>query len=261
VGVRIDAYVVDVVALGKLIERPLWHILFDLRRDARTDDILFGVFDPIARTRHHIRPDRVIVRSTGAGRFEQVPDDDLAATPFLQQSTREYLERPHGSGCTLQWLLRELPTIDGYPYAYEITTGHRRGWVCSALAAASPPRGLTPPLYDDLCRLFSRMLKRYQCGFTVKQEDKVPQGLDGFPFVPNEDTLDAMAPYPPRDWERLIELIELLFQCQSNFGPPPGWQTADDEIDWNQYVSQMLGSFLRMRRVELENKYLVSFIG
>jgi hypothetical protein len=260
VGVRIDAYVVDIVALGKLIDRPLWRVLSDLRRDARADDILFGVYDPTARTRYHVRPDRLIICRTGADRFEEVSDDELTATPFLQQSTREYLERPHGSGCTLQWLLRELPAIDGYRYAYEITTGHRRGWICSAMAAASPPRGLTPPLHDDLCRLFSRMLKRYRCGFAIKK-DKVPQLFEGFPFIPNEDALDTMALYPPRDWERLIELIELLFQHQSNFGPPPGWQAADDEIDWNQYVSQMLRSFLRMRQVELENKYLVSFIG
>jgi hypothetical protein len=61
-GIRVDAFVVDVVQFGALIERPLWQILAATSQVAFDGDVIFGAYDLATHTRFLIQADHRIAR-------------------------------------------------------------------------------------------------------------------------------------------------------------------------------------------------------
>src|SRR5688572_3919236 len=117
-GVRIDAHAADVLALGRVLERPLWRILLDVlaeHADTAPDDVLFSVFDPSVRDLYHVMGRRGILRSRipEGWKPQSIDEEQLRGEPFLRQSMRQYLEGPLSSALTLKSLPRELPTRTG----------------------------------------------------------------------------------------------------------------------------------------------------
>src|SRR5678809_328130 len=128
-GIRVDAFVVDVVQFGALIERPLWRILTETSQVEFDGDAIFGAYDRATQTRFLIRADHRIARYRPGAGVVEVPPDELRSDPFLRQTTREYIAQ--GSSYDLSFLLRTwslFPTkrVSGRSPAATAACGSRR---------------------------------------------------------------------------------------------------------------------------------------
>ena len=259
-GIRIEAYAVDVAAFGRLLERPLWRILLDLSQTPQGDDILFNVDRPTAR--YAVIRGRGIVRWThhdDDASWSDVGEGELPGVPDLQQPLRDYVAG--GSSFDLSFLLHDHPFVDGARYAREVTSGYKRWWIGSLLAAARGLWGATPA-FIELAGYLARILRRWDCGFPLEPHDAaVIPAPPTFPVVPADDADNWMAVFDESETRRLVELLHLLMQSQPTFGRPPLDKLPDDETDWQDYVSGMAGRFLEVPRFELPNLHLVTFIG
>src|SRR5690242_4996087 len=97
-GIRIDAFAIDTPRFCRALEVTLWHVLSQVARRAPRDHFLFHVFEPETQFRYVICPDGRILCTSRDGAREFLQDDQLAASPFLQQSCFAYLRDPNSSG-------------------------------------------------------------------------------------------------------------------------------------------------------------------
>lgn len=158
------------------------------------------------------------------------------------------------------FLLRDLPVIDGKQFVHAITSGHRRFWIGSVLAAARTGVWLAPPNYDELSSFFARILRGWDCGIALKRQPQTPD-LRGFPILPHDDIDNRICVFDPAECQRFVELLDLLLQLQPTFGSPPGLGPQDDEFDWNMYACERLTEFMRLRELLVKEMHLVTFIG
>jgi len=141
-SILIESYAVDTGALARLLAQPLWQTLLDARDLHAADrdyEVRFGVHDLAHRRIYQVHRDRGLLSVDPLSGVVALSDEELAADPFLNSSTGDYLTRPHGSSLSLMFLLRDVPAFQGVRYALELGPNDRRWWLLSALHAA---RGL-----------------------------------------------------------------------------------------------------------------------
>jgi len=260
-GIHIDAHAIDVAALQRVLERPLWSILLDLSDPNSTslgEDILFNAFDQGAVERYHVMPDRRVVLVLRGGERRLVPRESLAEVPFLRQTTRQYLSDPEGSPLCLLFLLRDLPATDGYRYAWEITSGHRRWWIGSALHAAELADRLNSAEFQELAGYFARILSGHDCGYTLESQAPRPYSRE-FPVVFDPDS--RLAVFDEPECRRLIRLLDRLMDSRPRFDCPPELLRPGEDPDWTDYVADVVNQFRSIRSLPLPNLRLVTFIG
>ena len=261
---RITVFAVDIVAFAEFLRRPLWRVLVDARRTAPETEVMFSVWkgprlSPWGGPSQHygITKDRRLYHSYGTGRSESrcITDDEAAADPQLQESVGDYL--PTQSTFGLEFLLYDLNEVHHAEFIHEVSRGDRRYWIGSLLGTAHELWHNTPP-FRELAGYFARILRGHDCFFPVKPHEKLSAPAD-FPVIPQDDGQPGMAAFDEAESTRLIELLDMVVQCEPTFRPPPLW-TSSADIDWDSWVREMASACLAVHDLHLPNMNLVTFI-
>jgi hypothetical protein len=267
-GIRVTAFVVDVVQFAALIDRPLWQILSEASRVPFDGDAIFSASDRATNTHYLIRADHGIARHRPGAGVVEVPPDELRSDPFLQQTTREYIAQ--GSGYDLSFLLRTWSLFPGQTCVRTIARGDRSMWIEAILEAAAVDHLLAPNEFAELSQLVGRILRSRKS----RGRHFPPVGQDGppivpatFPVVPADDSDNQMAVFDEYEMLRLADLLGQLLERKPSptyvipAYPGRAANPAVDQAQWQRNVSRTEEWLRRAPSVAVQNPHLVTFIG
>jgi hypothetical protein len=259
-GIRIDAYAVDLPQLATFLNTPLGELLRRYQLDGKNpSERLMFTADNTCDT-FFATPGGSMGAWLGEGpdrHLEELTEERIRAIDVLQRSAREHLSR--GSIYQSSWLLRGFSKCKGIDFIEQLINGHRRWWIGSVLqfADANLERGD----YEILESLFRRILRGSNCGYKIRKGD--PGFItDGLPFVP-EDVPDL----PFGRWSEeesfyAASLLSKMMELSPTFTRPRGpIGIAPDDSEWHEWVYNNVQSFLRIANLNYSVCNVLTFIG
>jgi hypothetical protein len=219
-GVRIDAHAVDVVALRRVVERPLWRIFLDILAEHREDDradVLVSVFNPQTHERYRLGRRGIISLRVGR-ETRRVDEDQLRRDPFLQQPMSQHL----GDPLPLMFLLRALTRdAQGRRYVVPITSGHRRWWMQSAIKVARNGV-LGAKDAEQLAEYLGRILRSYSVDIELPRHPQRPPTYD-VPGLPRDAEDYFVAVFDEPQCRHLGALAARVAEYEGEFPMPKIW--------------------------------------
>lgn len=259
-GVRIEAYAVDLPRLAKLLQSSLGDLLQRYQADGKNpgERLTFTGIDN--DDTFYTTPGGPICAWAGQGpdrRFEELAQERVCTIEALQRPAYEHLSR--GTIFQANWLLRGFSNCKGIDFIEVLIDGHRRWWIGSVLQFAH--QRLAPHDCDQLDLLFRKILRSYGCGHKRLKNDT---GVDstGLPFTP-EDNIDLpFGRWSQEDCINAVPLLSRIMEMSPSFTPPPGpLGLGPDESEWHDWVCENVTALLGLRKLGYGTLNLLTFIG
>ncbi len=258
-GIRIEAYAVDLPRLDKFLNSGLVDLLIQYQRDGIDEGTkLVFTFAPSCDTYDAVPrgPLREFIADSGQGP-EAITEERLRTIEALKCPAREHI-----SGDTIyqaHWLFEGFSNCKGIDFIKRLTGGNRRWWIGSVLQTG---QALLPiDEYKELEKLFRKILRGCDCGFSIVNGDAgfVAEGL---PFVPDNDPDLRFGRWLEKECSIAMSLLSKIVDSSPAFKRPPEFahsQMADSE--WHEWAHSNVVSFLQMRDLDYGVCNMLSFIG
>jgi len=260
VGIRIEAYAVDVPKLAELLNATIGDLLRRYQLDGKHPEQRLMFTDLHNDDIFLTTPGGPIRASIGNGsdrHFEELNEERLRTLESLRRPAHEHLSRDTIFGANR--LLRGLSRCKGIDFIEPLIDGHRRWWIGSLLQFAH--KHFEPGEYEQLELLFRRILRRLDCGYKIQEGDP---GLvaTGLPFTP-EDNLDLpFGRWSEAECFEAVPLLSKIMELSPTFTRPPGpIGIAPDDSEWHEWVCNNVKSLLRIKDLGYSTCNLLTFIG
>jgi hypothetical protein len=258
-GIRINAYAIDLPRLEDLLDLPLCQFFLQLTQLPSDDDALpFSVVDFKQGDHYSIDARHRIRRFTQAHEILHLEPAELSTIPALRLSARAYLNDRNASACFLDFLLVALAQDPNRPIARQITSGYRRWWIGSLLAAANQCPSLSPGDFHTLRRLLTRILRGYDCGFPLADPEHEPPAPLNLP----NDSDHSSAFFDRAEILHLLAILSQLLTTDPQFTlPPQCTRSPADDTDWNAYIRRLISHFTTWHELSPAYTHMVTLIG
>jgi hypothetical protein len=259
-GVRIDAYAVDLPKFASFLETTIGDLLRRYQLDGMIPDERLMFTDIHNDDTFFATPGGSIGAWLGNGpdrHSEELTDARIHALDVLQRPAHEHLSR--GSIYQSSWLLRGFSNCRGVDFIERLIDGHRRWWIGSVLQFAHSH--LDRSEYEELENLFCRVLRRADCGFTISETDPgfVTAGL---PFTPDDDLDLQFGRWSQRESSAAVTLLSKMMELSPTFTRPPGpIGIAPEDAEWHEWVFDNVKSLLRISSLNYSTCNVLTFIG
>lgn len=258
-GVRIEAYAVDLPRLDAFLNTSLADLLLQYQRDG-IDEATTLMFS-IGGT-----PDTFRVVPGGGIRAwigempdrtdETLTEDRIRSIEGLRRSAREHIS--HDNIYQAYWLLEGFSNCRGIDFVKRLTGDHRRWWIGCVLQSAQ--NLLDGDEYKELDRLFRKILRGYNCGFNKGTDPGFV--ADGLPFVPDNDPDMQFGRWSESECPIAMSLLSKIMKSSPVFKRPPEAPNFEmDDTEWHEWAQRSVLSFLQMRDLDYRVCNMLSFIG
>ncbi|HXB59323.1 MAG TPA: hypothetical protein VNU95_07150 [Candidatus Acidoferrales bacterium] len=258
-GIRINAYAVDLPKFDAFLNTSLADLLLQYQRNGIDGDTKFQFSIGNAPEHFCAIPGGVIYAFMGEGAArhrEEFTEDKLRVIEILQQPARKHLssENIYQALC----LLRAFGNCKGIDFIKQLIDGHRRHWIGSMLQSAQPI--LTLSEFKELEFLFVRILRDINCGFKMSIGDA---GFvrDGLPFVPEDDPDKRFGRWSEKECSSAILLLSKIMAASPRFERPPEFSALADDGDWHDWTRDNILSLLKICDLDYSDCNMLSFIG
>jgi hypothetical protein len=261
-GVRIDAFAVDLPRLGGFLDSSVADMVRRHVQDASDPKRRFTVLGREDCGTLVARPGGPCVLATGSGAARisrAIPEVELEGVPWLAQSVREYLAS--GSVYGIKWVFEALADCVELDFVERLMEGQRRWWIGSALQAAFGCAAMRGEDRDRFLELFRRVLRGSDCGHPIPEGDL---GCDpaGLPFVPPDDPDLRIGRWSESESLDAAFLATALLAASPRSERPPGrLGIVPDDSEWDGWVRENLGAIARVGELEFAERNVISFIG
>ncbi len=257
-GIRIQAYAIDVTRFDRFLEKSLFDLLhLYAERGTLTDSsenvLRFTFYNANLERRHYCytaAPDKGFISLKDSGWV-----DTLEPCPDLQQSARQFINT--ASIYNFSWLLRAFSYCEGVEFIHEITSCYRRWWIGSALNVGE--QVLSAAEFDSIGRLFKKVLRGWNCDARTPTENP-GVGFDGFPVSPEDDPDLSPGRWTAGETECALTLIQRIRDSGIEF-KNPSKPSPHDDTDWDALTCGMLDRFLAVNALGFEDCNVVTLIG
>jgi hypothetical protein len=243
-GIRIEAYAVDLPRLDTFLNTSLADLLVQYHRDGIDEDreLIFTIgdtpdtFSVIPRGRI-----RACVGALPNRTDESLTEDQVRTTEALQRSAREHISRDNIYQA--QWLFEGFSNCRGIDFIKQLIDGQRTLWVGRLLQSANIL--LEADEYNELARLFRQILRGNNCSIDATVED--PGFVtDGLPFKPDNDPDTRFGRWSETDCSTAMLLLQKIMASSPIF---------------DCWVRDNVASLLQMRDLNYRVRNMLSFIG
>jgi hypothetical protein len=258
-GIRIDAYAVDLPKFAAFLNTSLGDLLRRYQRDGKTPGERLMFTDNICDT-YFASPGGLIGGRVGDAperHLETLTEDRIRAIEVLQRPAREHLSR--GSILQSSWLLRGFSKCKGIDFIQQLIEGQRRWWIGCVLQFAHTC--LEREEYERIEYLFRKILRRTNCGYEIQKND--PGFVsDGLPFVPEDDPNLAFGRWSQEESFAAASLLSKMMDLSPTFTRPPGpIGIAPNDSEWHKWVYDNVQSLMRIRDLNYSDCNILTFIG
>jgi hypothetical protein len=259
-GIRIDAYAVDLPRFATFLNTPLGELLRRYQLDGKNpSERLMFTADNTCDT-FFATPGGSIGAWLGDvpnRHLEELTEERLRAIEVLQRSAREHLSR--GSIYQSSWLLRGFSKCKGIDFIEELIEGQYRRWIGSCLRFAQTC--LDPFKYERLEYLFRRILRGVDCGYEIQKADPgfVAEGL---PFTPEADDPDRrIGRWSQEESFDAASLLSKVMEFSPTFTESQSTDISAKDPEWHKWVCHNIRSLLRIRNLNYSVCNVLTFIG
>jgi len=259
-GVRIDAYAVDLPKFASLLETTVGDLLRRYQLDGMNPGERLMFTDIDNDDTFFATPGGSIGAWLGSGNdrhLEELTDTRIRELDVLQRPAHEHLSM--GTIYQSNSLLQGFSNCRGIDFIKRLIDGHRRWWVGSILQSAH--HHLKGSDYEELEQLFRRVLRRANCGFKVSETDPgfVAAGL---PFTPEDDLDLQFGRWSEDESFTAVALLSRLMRLSPTFTRPPGpIGIAPEDDEWHEWVSENVKSLLQISTLNYSTCNILTFIG
>ncbi|HNO78526.1 MAG TPA: hypothetical protein PKN33_10745 [Phycisphaerae bacterium] len=258
-GIRIQAYAIDVPRFDGFLEKSLFDLLHlyadkGVLTDSSENILRFTFYNANLERRHYCyiaAPDKGFIGPKDSGWV-----NTLESCPDLQQSARQFINT--APIYNFSWLLRAFSYCEGVEFIREITSCYRRWWVGSALNAGE--QVLSAAEFDSIARLFKKVLRGWNCDARTPAENP-GVSFAGFPVSPEDEPDLSPGRWTASETECALALIRRIRDSGIEFTDPSKRIRDDDDTDWNKWTCDMLDRFLAVNDLRLEECNVVTLIG
>ncbi|WP_165234804.1 hypothetical protein [Aquisphaera insulae] len=265
-GVRIEAYAVDVPALVDFLAQPVGSVL-QYVVDHGTDREAGAVswWEPDRGPVRAVPGDAVlrttIPRSASPSRREDIPNPASSCDLFLARAASEHVREE--SSDALRSLLRALSGCTGIGFVKRITSGYRRWWIGSLLDFTEKSGLLTPEELARFALNWQKVLRGYKCGSMLPHAEIDLKSFD-FPLIPSDDRGLWMGVWTEDEARFMIDRLGRILTLGPRFKAPPLPEVGiapESDDDWNEWVHGMIREFMTIGDIRgFSRLAMVSFI-
>jgi hypothetical protein len=258
-GIRIDAYAVDLPRFDTFLNSTLADLLCQYQRDGinektplrftigNTSDTFEAIPSGLMRAFIGDVPNR---------KEEILSEEQLRKIEILKRPVREHLSSDNIYQA--KWFLNAFSNCKGIDFIEQLTEGHRRWWIGSVLKSAQPV--LSANEFKELEYLFAKILRGLDCGFNRAVGDPGFVG-DGLPFTPDDDPDLKFGRWLPKECPIAGELLSKVMASSPKFRASEPTGIDQDDSDWHERVRNNVTSFLQIRDLDYSVCNMLSFIG
>ena len=257
-GVRINAYAVDLPRLAKLLDSSLAELLCRYKQDGTDpqERLMFIGEQDIMFTTVPGGPIHGAVTTSNGREGGTYTEVQLREVPFLQQSARELLSS-FGNFNT-QWLLQAFSKCAGTRFIHCMVDGHRRWWIGGLLESAE--QILDRRSYDELVHLMHKVLRQCNCGHPIPEGD-IGADTEGLPFTPDLAPEPSIGRWRPAELRNAAALVSAILAASPIFHSPHGpVGISPDDDEWHAWVLENAQAIAELRHIEWPECNLISFI-
>ena len=260
-GVRIDAYAVDLPQFSAFLNTTLGELLHRYQRDGREpgERLMFTGVDN--DDTYFASPGGSIGAWIGRGsdrHLEELTEERIRKFDPLQSLAREHLSS--GSIYQASWLLSGFSYFRGIDFIKRVIDAQRLPWIGSILQFAHSY--LERGEYGELEHLLRRVLRGATCGYKIPKGD-VGFVADGLPFTPPDDDSNLrFGRWSEEESLAAAVMLSKLVELSPTFTPPPElirFYAADRE--WDEWVHKNVKSLLRIPDLKYSLCNVLTFMG
>ena len=259
-GIRIDAYAVDVPKFAAFLDTTLGDLLRRYQLDGKdpSERLMFTLGD--TPDTFFVNPGGSIGAWIGSGserHLAELTEERIHAIAALQRPAREHL-----SNDTIYqslWLLRGFSKCQGIDFIQQLISGHRRWWIGSVLQFAHTH--FESSEYNELELLFRKVLRTFNCGCEIQKNDP---GfiIEGLSFTPPDDPDLRFGRWSEEEAFSIAVLLSRLMELLPTFTRPPGpIGIAPDDSEWHQWVLENVEALRRIPNLRYSKVNVLTFIG
>ncbi len=259
-GIRIDAYAVDLPRFAGFLNTTLGDLLRRYARDGTKpgERLMFtGVDNDETFFTAAGGPISAWIGQGAERHLEELTEERIRGINVLQTPSREHLSR--GSIYQSQWLLRGFSNCREIDFIERLIDGQRRWWIGSVLQFAH--NYFERSEYNELELLFRKVLRRANCGYNIQKSDPGFK-TEGLPFTPTDDPDLPFGRWSEKESFSAAVLLSKMMELSPTFTRPPGpIGIAPDDADWHQWVHDNVQALLRIPDLNYTTCNVFTFIG
>jgi hypothetical protein len=259
-GVRIDAYAVDLPPFAAFLNTTLGDLLHRYQRDGKDpgERLMFTGVDN--DDTFFASPGGSLGAWIGSGsdrHLEELTEERIRKIDALQSPAREHLSG--GSIFQASWLLRGFSNCRGIDFVERLIDGQRLPWIGSVLQFAHSH--LERGEYEELEHLCRRILRGATCGYKIPEGD-VGFVADGLPFTPQDDADLRFGRWSQEESFAAAVLLSKLVELSPAFTPPPELiRLYAGDREWHEWAHRNVGSLLRIPSLNYSVCSVLTFMG
>lgn len=259
-GIRIDAYAVDLPRFAAFLSMPLGDLLRRYLLDGKNPGERLMFTDTQSDDTFFATPGGLIgawIGNASDRHFVELTKERMRAIEVLQRPASEHLSR--GSIYQSSWLLRGFSNCRGIDFIEQLIAGQRRWWIGSVLQFANTHFERSE--YGKLEHLFRRVLRRSDCGYKIQKTDPVFVST-GLPFTPEDDPDLSFGRWSEEESFAAAALLSKMMELSPTFARPAGpIGIAPEDSEWHEWVHDNVKSLLRIPDLNYSVCNVLTLIG